>query len=89
MNRRFLLPALLAFVAMSPSSAQACAVCMGDPNSYFAEASNTVVWMLLGLVGFIFVSTGLTAFYIWRHANSPIPPHIQLVESLATEPDED
>ena len=88
MKRRLLLPALLALAAMSPSSAPACAVCMGDPNSYLAGASNSVVWMLLGLVGFIFLSTGLTALYLWRRSKMPIPPHIQFVESLTAEPDE-
>jgi len=61
---------------------------MGDPNSYIAEASNSVLWMLMGLVGFIFLSTGLTALYLWRRANTPIPAHIQFVENLTSEPEE-
>jgi hypothetical protein len=84
--KRFLAP--LALAGFLPSSASACAVCMGDPNSYLADASNSVIWMLLALVGFIFVSTGLTALYLWRRANLPIPPHIQFVENLTNEPDE-
>jgi hypothetical protein len=61
---------------------------MGDPDSYIADASNCVLWMLLGLVGFIFVSTGLTALYLWRRAKAPIPDHIQFVENLTAEPEE-
>jgi hypothetical protein len=81
-NIAALLPLLL------PSAASACAVCMGDPNSYIADASNSVLWMLLGLVGFVFVSTGFTAFYLWRRAKAPIPAHIQFVENLTAEPEE-
>jgi hypothetical protein len=88
MNRRLLLPALFALAAFLPSPALACAVCMGDPNSYIAGASNSVIWMLLGLVGFIFVSTGGTAYYLWSQSRKEIPPHIQLVEKLTDEPDE-
>jgi hypothetical protein len=44
--------------------------------------------MLLGLVGFIFVSTGFTALYLWRRAKAPIPAHIQFVENLTAEPEE-
>ena len=87
MNR--LLPFLLAgALAAIPAKASACAVCGGDPNSYLASASNSVVWTLLGLVGFIFVSTGATAFYLWRRARATIPPHVELVEKLTDEPDE-
>jgi len=68
--------------------ASACAVCMGDPNSYVADATNSTIWMLLGLVALMFVATGLTAFFIWRHARAPIPPHLQFVESLTNEPEE-
>lgn len=80
---------LAGFLAAIPSKASACAVCMGDPNSYLADATNSTIWMLLGLVGFIFISTGATAFYLWRHARATIPPHIALLEKMKNEPAED
>jgi hypothetical protein len=70
------------------AKASACAVCGGDPNSYLADAANSTIWMLLGLVSFIFISTGATAFYLWRHARAKIPPHIELVEKIKDEPEE-
>lgn len=81
----------ITFLALAALSAQAraCAVCMGSDNQQIADASNSVLWSLLALVGFIFVATGATAFFLWRKANAPIPPHIALVESLTTEPDID
>ena len=75
---------LLLLLAL-PASAQACAVCMGSDNRQLAEASNSVVWSLLSLVGFIFIATGSTVFFLWRKANTPIPPHIQLIDSLTDE----
>ena len=76
-------------LAAIPAKASACAVCMGDPNSYLADASNSTIWILLGLVGFIFTSTGATAFYVWRHNKAVVPPHIELLEKINEESDED
>ena len=87
MSRRLVLLLTGAFAAI-PAKASACAVCMGDPNSYIADATNSTIWMLLGLVALMFVATGLTAFFLWRHARAPIPPHLQFVESLTNEPEE-
>jgi hypothetical protein len=58
--------ALAALLALA-GRASACAVCMGSDNPQTVEASNTVLWTLLGLVGFIFVATGLTVLFIWMH----------------------
>ena len=88
MNRRNLLPILPMLMAGIPSSASACAVCMGDPNSNIAIASNMVLWSLLTLVGFIFIATGCTAYYLWRRSKMQLPPHIELLESLHAEPEE-
>ena len=79
---------ILALAALS-ARANACAVCMGSDNAQIAEASNSVLLSLLVLVGFIFVATGATAYFLWRKANAAIPPHIEFVESLTTEPDID
>ena len=88
MNRSLpILPLLAAFAATS-GDASACAVCMGDPNSAMAVASDATLWTLLSLVGFIFISTGATAYYLWRRAKRPIPAHVQLVENLNSEPEE-
>ena len=65
---------ILVAAAALPSTASACAVCMGDPNPNIIAASNSVLCVLLGLVGFIFASTGLTAFYLWRRARGVVQP---------------
>lgn len=88
MNRGF--PPLFAIAVFAGlhARASACAVCGIDPNSPFGNASNAVLWTLLGLVGFIFLSTSATAFYLWRRAKAEIPPHVQLVEKLNDKSDE-
>ena len=49
---------------------------------------SVVVWMLLGLLALMFTATALTALFLWRRANAPIPPHILFIETLNAEPEE-
>ncbi len=84
MNPRF----LVALALLSNSllaNAEACTVCMGDANSNIAGAANAAIFVMLGAIGLMLAATGGVAFYIYRHAQAPIPPHIQLVESMSTE----
>jgi len=55
---------------------------------HMTDPVNGVLWMLLGLLGLMFIATALTAFFLWRRANTPIPPHIQFLETLTAEPEE-
>ena len=48
---RFFALALAAGLAQWPSTASACAACMGDPNSKSAGAINAAVFLLLGFIG--------------------------------------
>lgn len=59
-----------AMISSLSAKASACAVCMGADDSIIREASNSTLWALLSLVGFIFVATGATAFFLWRKATS-------------------
>ena len=80
MNRKYSLPALILVAATAEASA--CATCGGGDNVQLATAANSVLWALLTLVGFIFIATAATAYYLWRKASTPIPPHLELIESL-------
>ena len=62
--RRIITPLVLAALS---AHAHACAVCMGSDDAKIAYASNSVLISLLALVGFIFIATGATAFFLWRH----------------------
>lgn len=74
---RFLAFALAAALAQLPSTAAACAVCMGDPNSKSAGAINAAIFLLLGFIGVVLallVAFGLT---LMKRASAPLPPHAQ------------
>jgi hypothetical protein len=73
----------IAVLFVMPAAARACAVCGGAIDENIVEASNTVLWTLLALVGFIFTATGGTIWYLWRKSQMPLPPHIALIESLS------
>lgn len=79
---------IVGMLGLLSQQAQACATCMGGDNEQLIEASNSVLWALLSLVGFIFVATGLTAWFLIRKAAAAqaLPPHLALIESLALEP---
>ena len=53
-----------------------------------ADPASSLVGMLLGLMALMFAATALTALFLWRRANTPIPPHIQFLENLNAEPEE-
>ncbi len=59
-----------ALTAAFTGKAAACAVCMGGDDSTIRNASNSTLWVLLGLVCFIFTATAATAVFLWRKANS-------------------
>ena len=87
MNLKHWLP--IVFVAAVSMEANACATCGGGDNVQLANASNSVLWVLLTLVAFIFVATAATAYFLWRKASTPIPPHLHLIDSLSPADAED
>ena len=60
--------AFLLVLAALQANASACAVCMGGDDTVMRNASNSTMWALLAMVGFIFLATGATAFFLWRKA---------------------
>lgn len=75
-------------LVLAPAAARACSVCMGDSNSNFASAANGAIFLMIGTIGTML--TGLTGFgfYLYKRASAPIPPHIQLVEEMSHEDDD-
>ena len=57
-------------LALLSAKASACAVCMGGDDTVIRNASNSTLWALLSMVGFIFLATGATAFFLWRKAST-------------------
>ena len=55
---------------------------------FISDPASSLVGMLLALMALMFIATALTALFLWRRANTPIPPHIQFLENLNAEPEE-
>ena len=64
---------LTLFTIALTASSQACAVCAGGDDQNLIDASNAVLWSLLGLVAFIFAATGATVFYLWKKSANRSP----------------
>ena len=78
---------MLAADAVLPQSAQACAACMGDPNSNIAGAANAAVFVMLGLIGCVLTTLGTFGFYLYKRAQSPAPPHVEFAEDHGAQPE--
>ena len=63
-----------AALAFAPSVSRACTVCMGDSNSNMAGAANGAIFMMLGAIGSMLLGLSAFGFYLYKHANAPIPP---------------
>jgi len=61
---------LILALAAWPAAAQACATCGGSDDAKLVNASNTVLWALLGLVIFIFVATAGTVYFLWKKSQA-------------------
>jgi hypothetical protein len=85
MKTRFLFLLSVAVLTSLPTPALACTVCMGDSNSQWAGAVNGMVFLMLGFIGSMMIATGAVAYYLYKRAKTPIPPHIQLVESMSAD----
>ena len=62
---------LIAFMMfVTPTIANACPVCFGDPNSPMVKGTSNGILFLLGIVGF--VQLGFVALFVtfWRRARA-------------------
>lgn len=85
MTRSRLLASALAFaLTQLPTTAVACTVCMGDPNSKTAGAINGAIFLLLG---FIFTVLGLLVVFgltLMKRAAAPLPAHAEFSHTDST-----
>jgi hypothetical protein len=76
----------VAATVLAPGQASACAVCMGDPNTKLAGATNGLMFFLLGVLAMVFCLMGTFAYMIFRQAKAPMPPHAELGEGIDPQP---
>ena len=86
--QRLLVTTVVALVLALAPAAEACTVCMGDNNSNVAGAANAAIFLMLGALGLMFIATAAVAFYLYKRARTPLPPHLALVEGLQEDADE-
>ncbi|MEA3210487.1 MAG: hypothetical protein QOE70_3544 [Chthoniobacter sp.] len=80
--QRILITGAAGALANLPGIAFACSACMGDPNSKSAGAINAAIFLMIGCIGAMLASLGGFAFYLFKRASAPLPPHVELGESI-------
>lgn len=62
----------------------ACATCMGAKDSKTTANMAIAIWVMIGAVGTVLGGVSAFGVHLWRHANTPLEPHEQLInEDLA------
>jgi hypothetical protein len=74
--------------AILHGTASACSVCMGDPNSAAAGATNSAIFLMLGIIGTMLTASGGFGLYLYKRAHTPMPPHIELAEEVSEQNDD-
>ena len=72
----------LALWAGMVQSASACTVCMGGDGTV-GEAANGAIFVMLGVLATVLGFISVVGFLIVRKGQMPLPPHAELVRSLA------
>jgi hypothetical protein len=72
---RFAAVTSVAVLTHLPSTASACAACMGNPNSKTAGAINDAIFLLLGCIGLVLGLLAAFAIYLMKRAGGPPAAH--------------
>jgi hypothetical protein len=63
--------------------ASACTACMGDSTGPIGEAANGAIFVMLGVLALVLGLISLAGYSLVKRANLPMPPHVELVRSIA------
>ena len=77
----------MAFLLAGVSGANACTVCMGDPTTPMAEATNAAIFLMLGCIGGVLALLSAFGIYLYRRSLQPQPPHAELGDNLEMQPE--
>lgn len=77
------LRSLILLAVTAPQFANACSVCMGDPNSNIAKGANGAIFLMLGVLAMVFLLLGSFAYQLYRTSKRPLPPHVELGDADA------
>jgi hypothetical protein len=71
------------FVASLSHEASACTACMGASTGPIGEAANGAIFVMLGVLAVVLGLISLVGYSLVKRANLPMPPHVELVRSIA------
>ncbi len=77
---RYFLVISLAYFYEAPL--HACSVCMGAKTGPLADATNGVIFLMLGVLGVVLSLISFAGFTIVRRGKVPVAPHVELISSL-------
>ncbi len=72
-----------ALAASLSQQASACTACMGDSTGPIGEAANGAIFVMLGVLAVVLGLITLAGYSLVKRANLPMPPHVELVRSIA------
>ena len=70
------------FFASLAQEASACTACMGASTGPIGEAANGAI-VMLGVLAVVLGLISLVGYSLVKRANLPMPPHVELVRSIA------
>ena len=71
------------FVESLSQEASACTACMGASTGPIGEAANGAIFVMLGVLAVVLGLISLVGYSLVKRANLPMPPHVELVRSIA------
>ncbi len=75
-----LIACVVTLLCAQSTQAFACAVCFSAADSKTTEHMAAAIWFMMAAVMSVLGGVGAFGFHLWRHANTPLEPHQQLVE---------
>ncbi len=71
---------LVALLSSPAGHAMACSVCFGAKDSQSTKHMAIAIWFMMGAVMSVLGGFGAFGLHLWRHANTPLEPHQQIVD---------
>lgn len=73
----------LGVFVLTNAQSHACAVCMGGKSGPLADATNGVIFLMLGLLATVLGLISLVGYTLVRRGKQAIAGHVQLIESVS------
>lgn len=68
------------FLSSQAGEALACSVCFGAKDSQSTKHMATAIWFMMAAVMSVLGGFGAFGLHLWKHANTPLEPHQEIVD---------